>query len=58
MGQSSWGPALYGVVKQEEAKLVLSQVKVYLRKGVGGEAFVAKANNTGASIKFINEAKA
>jgi beta-ribofuranosylaminobenzene 5'-phosphate synthase len=53
VGQSSWGPALYGVVKQEEARAVLSKVKAYLRKGVGGEAFVAKPNNKGASIRVI-----
>jgi len=58
VGQSSWGPALYGVVKQEEAKQILSKVKAYLRKGVGGKAFIAKANNRGASIKLIDEAKA
>ena len=58
VGQSSWGPALYGVVKQEEAKRCLSKVKAYLRKGVGGEAFIARANNRGASIKLIDEEKA
>jgi beta-ribofuranosylaminobenzene 5'-phosphate synthase len=58
VGQSSWGPALYGLVKQEEAKQILSKVKAYLRKGVGGEAFIARANNRGASIKLIDEAKA
>lgn len=58
VGQSSWGPALYGVVKQEEAKEVLSKVKAYLRKGVGGDVFIAKANNRGASIKLFDEAKA
>ena len=52
VGQSSWGPALYAVVKQEEAKAMLSKVKAYLRKGVGGEAFIAKANNRGATIKI------
>jgi len=51
VGQSSWGPALYAVVKQEDAKMVLAKVKAYLRGGVGGEAFIAKANNKGASIK-------
>ena len=45
VGQSSWGPALYGVVKKEEAKQVLSKIKGYLRKGVGGQAFIAKGNN-------------
>ncbi len=58
VGQSSWGPALYGVVKLEEAKPLLTKVKAYLRKGVGGEAFIAKANNCGATIKIIDEAKA
>jgi beta-ribofuranosylaminobenzene 5'-phosphate synthase len=53
VGQSSWGPALYAVVKQEQAKKVLAQVRAYLSKGVGGEAFIAKANNRGASIKIF-----
>jgi beta-RFAP synthase len=57
VGQSSWGPALYGVIKQEEAKQVLKKVKNYLRKGVNGEAFIAKPNNCGATIKVFNEAK-
>jgi beta-ribofuranosylaminobenzene 5'-phosphate synthase len=54
VGQSSWGPALYGVVKKEEAKQVLKEIKVYLNKGVGGQAFIAKANNKGATIKRVN----
>ena len=55
VGQSSWGPALYGVVKQEQAKQTLTQVKAYLRKGMGGEAFIAKANNRGATIKALED---
>jgi beta-ribofuranosylaminobenzene 5'-phosphate synthase len=55
VGQSSWGPALYAVVKQEQAKQTLSQVKAYLRRGVGGEAFIAKANNRGATIKTVED---
>jgi beta-ribofuranosylaminobenzene 5'-phosphate synthase len=55
VGQSSWGPALYGVVKQEEAKAVLSKVKAYLREGMGGQAFIAKANNKGATIRVIED---
>lgn len=51
VGQSSWGPALYAVVKEEQAKQTLSKVKSHLREGVGGQAFIAKANNTGACIK-------
>jgi beta-ribofuranosylaminobenzene 5'-phosphate synthase len=51
VGQTSWGPALYGVAKQKEAKALLSKVQVYLKSGVGGDVFIAKANNKGASIK-------
>jgi beta-ribofuranosylaminobenzene 5'-phosphate synthase len=53
-GQSSWGPAVYGIVKQEDAKETLKKVKAYLAKGVGGEAFVAKGNNKGATIKLTS----
>ena len=55
VGQSSWGPTLYAVVKQEAARAVLSKVKAYLREGVGGQAFVAKANNKGATIRVIED---
>jgi beta-RFAP synthase len=57
VGQSSWGPALYGVVKQEEAQQALIKVKAYLSKNVGGQVFVAEANNRGAIIKLTNEAE-
>ena len=43
------------MVKQEQAKEVLSKVKAYLRKGVGGQAFIAKANNRGATIKIVED---
>jgi beta-ribofuranosylaminobenzene 5'-phosphate synthase len=54
VGQSSWGPALYGVVKQEEAKQARFKVKAYLDKSVGGQVFIAKANNRGAIIKLTD----
>jgi beta-ribofuranosylaminobenzene 5'-phosphate synthase len=54
VGQSSWGPALYAVIKQEQAKQTLSKVKTFLRNNIGGQAFVAKANNTGAIVKLTN----
>lgn len=50
VGQSSWGPALYAVVKKEQAKQILAKVKAYLHQGVGGQVFIAKANNKGAKI--------
>jgi beta-RFAP synthase len=53
-GQSSWGPAVYGVVKREQAVPALKKLEAYLAKGVGGEAFIAKANNRGATIKMAD----
>ncbi len=53
VGQSSWGPALYGVIKQEDSEQALEKVKAYLDKNAGGEAFIAKANNKGATIKLV-----
>ncbi len=55
VGQSSWGPTLYAVVKQEKEKQALEEVKRHLHEGTGGEAFVAKANNCGATIKIFEE---
>ena len=50
-GQSSWGPAFYGLTQKEKAKEIELKVKAFLGKGVGGHVFVAKANNRGAYIK-------
>jgi beta-ribofuranosylaminobenzene 5'-phosphate synthase len=51
VGQSSWGPALYGVVEKEEAKQTLLKVQAHLKKNVGGQVFIAKANNKGSTIR-------
>ncbi len=51
VGQSSWGPALYGVVQKEDAKQIRLKVQTHLKKTVGGTVFIAKANNKGATIK-------
>jgi len=50
-GQSSWGPAFYGVTQKEKAKEIKVKVKAFLSESVGGHVFVAKANNRGAYIK-------
>lgn len=52
-GQSSWGPTLYGIVKKEEAKKVIVKVQAHLKKGVGGQVFITKADNIGAQIRLI-----
>ena len=51
-GQSSWGPAFYGVTQKENAKQIEAKVKAFLKKSVGGQVFTAKANNKGAYIKI------
>jgi beta-RFAP synthase len=53
VGQSSWGPAAYGVVEQAQAKETLREVKKCLSRGVGGEAFIAKGQNKGVIIRII-----
>jgi beta-ribofuranosylaminobenzene 5'-phosphate synthase len=53
-GQSSWGPTVYGLVKSKEAKEVCSKLQTFLAEGVGGEVFVAKANNHGATVRTLN----
>lgn len=50
-GQSSWGPAFYGLTLKEQAEKIKSKVQAFLNEGVGGKVFVAKANNRGAYIK-------
>jgi beta-ribofuranosylaminobenzene 5'-phosphate synthase len=52
VGQSSWGPACYGLFRKEGAKEVKLKVQAFLRKSVGGQVFIAKANNKGAYIKL------
>ncbi len=53
VGQSSWGPTFYGVAQEEKAKEIEYRIKKFLRKSVGGQVFVAKANNRGACIRVI-----
>jgi beta-RFAP synthase len=51
VGQSSWGPAFYGLVEGEaEAERVSQSLQEFLDENGGGEAFYAKANNHGAEI--------
>ena len=51
VGQSSWGPAFYGLVEGEaEAKRVSQRLRSFLEEKGGGEAFYTRANNHGAEI--------
>jgi beta-ribofuranosylaminobenzene 5'-phosphate synthase len=51
VGQSSWGPAFYGLTQKDEAKEIQLKIQDFLSEGVGGQVFTAKANNRGAYIK-------
>ncbi len=51
VGQSSWGPALYGLFSKEHAQSAQLQVQNFMERENGGEVFVAKANNRGAYIR-------
>jgi beta-ribofuranosylaminobenzene 5'-phosphate synthase len=54
VGQSSWGPAVYGVVQGEtEAKKIRAELEVFLQDRDGGQVFVANADNRGAIIKYV-----
>lgn len=56
VGQSSWGPAFYGLVQGEnQAKKIQFLVQDFLNKSVGGQAFYVKANNEGAYINVIRD---
>ncbi|MBS7287781.1 MAG: beta-ribofuranosylaminobenzene 5'-phosphate synthase [Candidatus Freyarchaeota archaeon] len=49
-GMSSFGPAVFGVVEGKRAAIsLLSDVENYL-SAVGGECFIARANNVGAQV--------
>lgn len=54
VGQSSWGPAVYGLTKSEtEAEKLRADVEAFLSDSGGGQVFVANANNRGATIKQV-----
>ena len=54
VGQSSWGPAVYGLVEDKiQAANLKSEVNSFLKENGEGRVFIAKANNQGAIIKKI-----
>lgn len=54
-GQSSWGPAVYGVVKgREHGEWLKGKVESYMNgKGIKGRVFCTSANNRGAFVRKI-----
>ncbi len=54
VGQSSWGPAVYGLVQGEtQAKTMLSKLESFIQDNGGGQVFIANPNNQGATIKQV-----
>ena len=54
VGQSSWGPAVYGLVEEKiQAVNLKSDVNSFLKDNGEGRVFIAKANNQGAIIKQV-----
>lgn len=54
-GQSSWGPATYGLVRGlEQAERVKGTLEVFIEK-TGGKVFHARADNEGAKVQVIND---
>jgi beta-RFAP synthase len=54
-GQSSWGPAFYGLAHGEERALKLkSALQSFLNRRGRGEVFIAKANNKGAFVEIVD----
>ncbi len=51
VGQSSWGPTIYGLVEEDKAQAVADKVKNFLaERKMGCEAFVSQCRNRGAEI--------
>jgi beta-ribofuranosylaminobenzene 5'-phosphate synthase len=53
-GQSSWGPAVYGLVDgKERARKLARETRIYLAGLGGGKVFCAQPQNRGAHIRRI-----
>jgi len=55
-GQSSWGPAVYGLVRgNESARRLREEVQTFLAGLGGGQGFCVRPRNRGAIIRKIEE---
>ena len=53
-GQSSWGPAVYGLVHVNDAPLLAENMKDFMeRKKIRGDVIITQARNRGAKIDII-----
>jgi beta-RFAP synthase len=50
-GQSSWGPACYGLVREKKiATQIQKSVSEVMKRGTGGSCFISAVNNHGARV--------
>jgi beta-ribofuranosylaminobenzene 5'-phosphate synthase len=53
-GQSSWGPAVYGLVAgQAQARMLAKEVQLFLKDFGGGQVFWVRPQNRGATVKDL-----
>jgi beta-ribofuranosylaminobenzene 5'-phosphate synthase len=54
IGQSSWGPTVYGLIRgKAAAEKLLERTRAYLDAQGGGEAFLVRPQNHGARISAV-----
>lgn len=53
-GQSSWGPAVYGLAHKNEAPMLADKMRGFLeKKNITGDVIITQARNRGAKIEII-----
>jgi beta-ribofuranosylaminobenzene 5'-phosphate synthase len=57
-GQSSWGPAVYGLVRVDQASRLEAHMRAHLREnGLGDSVIVAHGRNTPAKVEVRSDAR-
>jgi beta-ribofuranosylaminobenzene 5'-phosphate synthase len=55
-GQSSWGPAVYGLSRKEEAERLAGCMQDYLnRHHIKGSVIISSGRNTGAEVEIVDK---
>jgi beta-ribofuranosylaminobenzene 5'-phosphate synthase len=55
VGQSSWGPTVYGLIKgKDRARQLLKETQVFLAELGGGQTFCVRPQNRGARVRLIH----
>ena len=54
-GQSSWGPAIYGLTSKEASDSIAECMRLFLEKQeIKGSVIVASGNNKGAEVEVLD----